>query len=63
MRAAVVNLATVVVISFMTVMGVFIAEMLSKEFSPLQDYAVACLEDQPCWDCSSMGNLICGVPQ
>ena len=22
--------------------------------------ASACQEDQPCWDCSSMGNHICG---
>jgi hypothetical protein len=22
--------------------------------------AVLCMEDQPCWDCSTMGNLICG---
>ena len=20
-----------------------------------------CLEDEPCWDCSSMGNLECGI--
>ena len=22
----------------------------------------ACQEDDPCWDCSTMGNLICGTP-
>ena len=22
-----------------------------------------CLEDMPCWDCASMGNLICGKEQ
>lgn len=61
MRAAMVNLAVVMLIGFMTVFGVFIAEMLTKELTAPQDYAVACLEDQPCWDCTSMGNLLCGV--
>jgi len=23
---------------------------------------VPCQEDEPCWDCSTMGNLICGPP-
>lgn len=25
--------------------------------------AVVCMEDQSCWDCTSMGNLICGEAQ
>lgn len=58
MRAAVVNLATVVVMLFITAFGVFIAKALSDELVPPS--SMACMEDQPCWDCSSMGNLICG---
>lgn len=23
--------------------------------------ATACAEDDPCWDCSTMGNKVCGV--
>ena len=23
--------------------------------------STVCLEDEPCWDCSSMGNLVCGI--
>lgn len=22
-----------------------------------------CEEDMPCWDCATMGNLVCGVPR
>ena len=63
MRAAVVNVATVVVMCFITVLGVFIAEMVSNELAPPENYSLACMEDQPCWDCTSMGNLVCGVPR
>lgn len=23
---------------------------------------VVCYEDDPCWDCSTMGNMVCGPP-
>lgn len=23
---------------------------------------LTCAEDEPCWDCATMGNLICGRP-
>lgn len=23
-------------------------------------YSAPCVEDEPCWDCETMGNLICG---
>lgn len=54
-----VNIATVVAVALMTMFGVFAAHMFSTELAP--DFSVACMEDQPCWDCSSMGNLMCGV--
>lgn len=54
-----VNIATVVAMVLMTAFGVFAAEMFSSELAP--SYSAPCMEDQPCWDCSSMGNLMCGV--
>jgi len=29
---------------------------------PAHAYADACQEDQACWDCSTMGNRVCGPP-
>lgn len=59
MRPAAVNVATVVAVILMTAFGVFAAQMFGSEL--VSDYSVPCMEDQPCWDCSSMGNLMCEV--
>jgi hypothetical protein len=32
---------------------------VSHDATPRQ-FAPRCEEDQPCWDCATMGNLICG---
>lgn len=30
-------------------------------FSKVNDALVSCQEDNPCWDCATMGNHICGA--
>ena len=42
-------------------LGVGILVMPASPASPVSPAPVAqCFEDQPCWDCESMGNRVCG---
>lgn len=39
----------------------FILWMTAYRSMQLETSRVTCYEDQACWDCSSMGNKVCGV--
>lgn len=42
----------------------FLAGLLLNILAPLPDEpaqgVVDCMEDEPCWDCATMGNKVCG---
>lgn len=51
----------VLVIFFVTYLGVH--AYLAATRTPVTRTAVECNEDEPCWDCETMGNRICGPVQ
>lgn len=41
-------------------LGLTLGACLSPVSEDLRPSEGACQEDEPCWDCETMGNLICG---
>jgi hypothetical protein len=44
----------------LAIIGTFVIHDLSVQLNKLQSTAITCQEDMPCWDCTTMGNKICG---
>ena len=42
--------------------GIFLRALAITYPEPTPDQADQCQEDMSCWDCATMGNLICGLP-
>jgi len=42
------------------IVGILVIHDLSLQLNRLQSTAITCQEDMPCWDCTTMGNKICG---
>ena len=56
---AVIGVALVVLL-WAFLVGAFIVGQEWKQDRLRSEYQTECQEDMPCWDCSSMGNRICG---
>lgn len=62
-RRSIVIIDVLLVLSLVLVLGVFAythARESNNAHVPVSTNTPACYEDMPCWDCATMGNLICG---
>ena len=50
----------IIVLCGVALLGVHEIRSLHDQLNKLQSTAITCQEDMPCWDCTTMGNKICG---
>lgn len=57
------TIAASITVSAVTTLGLgWVYIHRTEAIAPAHPVVQVCEEDQPCWDCTTMGNRICGHP-
>jgi len=58
---------TIAIVALLICIGIVLVTAMQPKPAPTErakaSLSLTCQEDDPCWDCHEMGNLICGDPE
>jgi len=52
------RITVLLIVTTIAIVGLMI---LDRNDRPAPTYQPLCTEDMPCWDCHTMGNMVCGT--